>query len=338
MVRISPSKKAEAVGEKMSESELEEFKCKIDLMAYAEAQGYVKDHRASWVDHHVMRHPGTDDKIVVKFGVKRARHHWGYYSFRDTQDHGSIVDFVKNRQRLSWGAIFKELRPWIGKSPVEVSTALTAVKPRKDRRDVETAYAKMCDALRHPYLENERGIPSRLLENPRFAGRIKVDARGNAVFPHFDRQGLCGFESKNRGWTSFSAGGTKGLWSSHERPDDKHLVFCEAGIDSLSYAVLFPDVQTRYKSIGGQLNPLQPELMRSAAAAMPRNSTIVAAMDADPQGAKLAEIVRKAVELTGRDDLAYVFEEPFGYKDWNDQLRGTRKASVPFRMAEPSVA
>ena len=40
---------------------------------------------------------------------------------------------------------------------------------------------------------SDRGIPASLLELPRFTGRIRIDDKGNTVFPHFDRDGLCGY-------------------------------------------------------------------------------------------------------------------------------------------------
>src|ERR1017187_4809146 len=85
----------------------------------------------------------------------------------------------------------------------------------------------------------------------RFAGRIRADAHGNAVFPHFDEQGLCGYELKNRNFTGFAKGGEKGLWFSHTKSDDDRLVFCESAINALSYAVLHPAEHSRYASIGG---------------------------------------------------------------------------------------
>jgi hypothetical protein len=45
-----------------------------------------------------------------------------------------------------------------------------------------------------------------------FAGHIRIDVRGNAVFPHIDRDGVCGYEIKNRNFTGFAPGGEKGLW------------------------------------------------------------------------------------------------------------------------------
>jgi hypothetical protein len=261
-----------------------------------------------------------------------------YFSVRDESDHGSTIDFVQRRLRLNLGGVRKELRPWLGESPVMVPVFPPLRPVSKDRLRVETDYAKMTDALRHPYLENERALSVSLLELPRFIGRIKIDARGNAVFPHWDLDGLSGFEIKNRGFTGFSPGGTKGLWLSHESPDDNRLVLCESAIDALSHAVLFPDQRTRYGSMGGKLNPIQPELIRAAALRMPSKAKIIAATDADEDGAKLAEVVREAVLNSGRDDLSFVFDEPQGAKDWNEVLLTRYRIKSSYRQDVPSVA
>jgi hypothetical protein len=203
---------------------------------------------------------------------------------------------------------------------------------------VETAYARMQDTAVCPYLENERAIPVELLRSERFGGLVRVDARGNAVFPHFDREGVCGFEIKNSGFTGFAKGGSKGLWISQETRDDNCLVFCESAIDALSYAALFPNERARYASIGGQLSPQQSELIRAAAAGMPEGTTVIAATDADATGGRLAEDIRAAVELTGRDDLTYLLHQPDGFKDWNDQLRKRPKRSMSSQPHAPSVA
>jgi hypothetical protein len=194
-------------------------------------------------------------------------------------------------------------------------------KTATDRIRVESDYSRTEAVTVHAYLENERALPSAILGSARFANRIRKDRRGNAVFPHFDGEGLCGFELKNRGFTGFSAGGAKGLWLSQTLPDDQRFVVAESAIDALSHAALYPDAHARYASIGGQANPRQPELIRAAAARMPHGSEVIAAMDADTEGRKLASLVRDAVALTGRVDLRFVMVEPFGHKDWNDALR-----------------
>jgi hypothetical protein len=172
-----------------------------------------------------------------------------------------------------------------------------------------------------------------VLSAERFAGRVRIDARGNAVFPHVDADGICGYELKNHGFTGFASGGSKGLWMSDTKDDDTRIVFCESSIDALSYAVLFPDEHARYASIGGKPNPLQSELIRAAATRMAGGSEIVAAMDADKAGRELAEVVRKAVGLSGRVDLRFRIDEPEGVKDWNDLLRARPQISATLDTA-----
>ena len=316
--------------------ELERFKTAIDLREFAAGQGYQLDRQESSRGSAVLRH-SNGDKIIVS---RKPDGVYTFWSVRDDRDHGTIIDFVKHRKGLNLGAIRKELRGWIGLAPVALPTYPALATTTKDRFRVEMEFAKMQDALRHPYLEEERSIPAELLAQERFAGRIRIDERGNAVFPHFDQNGLCGFEKKNTAFTGFSSGGSKNLWLSHTQSDDERLVFCESAVDALSYAVLFPDPEnrTRYASVGGKLNPTQPESIRSAIARMPSGSEIVAAMDADAAGRDLAEIVRRAVELSGRGDVGFRIHEPVGFKDWNDQLRTKPKPSLPFRPEAPSVA
>jgi Toprim-like/Protein of unknown function (DUF3991) len=319
----------------MADIELVSFKTNIDLRAYAAAQGYELDRKESWRGTSVMRHPVTHDKIIIKRGLDG---HYVFFSVRDDRDNGSIIDFVQFRLGLSLGAVRKELRPWIGQPPVAIPVFPALQKTEKDRMKVEAAYARMQDATTgHPYLERERSLPPALLTHERFAGRIRMDDRGNAVFPHFDAEGLSGYELKNLDFTGFASGGSKGLWLSRELPGDHRLVFCESAIDALSHAVLFPDAHTRYASIGGKPNPQQPELIRAAAARTPIECEIVAAMDADEDGTKLAEVVRKAVALTGRLDLKFRVQEPSGHKDWNDQLRAKPQPFLPYSPDVPSV-
>jgi hypothetical protein len=315
----------------MFDPELEQFKTAIILPAYAAAQGYRLDRKKSSRNSAVMRHPASNDKISIKRG---ADGHYEWFSWR-TNAGGTIIDFVRHLRGLNLGEIRKELRPWIGEPPVPVPEFPALQKTEKNRIEVAARFARMKDASAgHPYLEGERTLPSSLLAHERFAGRIRIDARGNAVFPHFDADGLCGYEIKNSGLTGFASGGTKGLFMSHERPDDNSLIFCESAIDALSYAALFPDDHARYASLGGKLNREQPRLIKSAISRMPQQARIVAATDADEDGAKLAAEIHKAFLLAGREDLTFVRDEPQGFKDWNDELRAKPKPLLPYRPPE----
>jgi hypothetical protein len=317
----------------MFDTELEAFK-NIDLRVYAASHGYVIDPHESWRGSAVMRH-ATGDKIIIK---RDSDGHYVYFSVRDDSDHGTIIDFAKLRLGASLGAVRKELRRWVGTSSSAIPSYPPLPKVAKDRLRVYREFARMQDAPKHAYLEGERCIPCDLLSNERFLGKIKIDARGNAVFPHFDSEGLTGYELKNRDFTGFASGGAKALWISNTKKDDNCMVFCEGAIDALSYAVLFPDNQTCYASIGGKPNPVQPELISAAVARMRAGSEITAAMDADVDGRKLAEVVRRAVEMSGRGDLRFQIHEPAQLKDWNDQLRARPKSPLPYRPQETLTA
>jgi Toprim-like/Protein of unknown function (DUF3991) len=308
-----------------NDPELEGFK-RLDLRGYAASRGYSLDRRESWRGSAVMRN-GAGDKIVIKLGPDG---HYVYFSVHDDRDNGSIIDFVQHRTRFNLGRIRKELRAWSGRPATSLPSFARLEVTAKDRAGVERRFFAMQIAARHPYLEDERKIPAALLTSPRFAGRVRIDGHGNAVFPHFDAGGLSGYELKNRDFTGFATGGEKGLWMSHGLDGDRRLVFSESAIDALSYAALFLDDRTRYGSIGGKLNPQQPALIRSEIAKLPNDAEVISAMDSDDEGTKLAALIENAVAESGREDLVYKAHFPaLPIKDWNDVLRQGRSNFFP---------
>ena len=314
-----------------ADGELESFKRDIDLRQLAASQGYEIDKRDSWHGSTVMRRGA--DKIVVK---RNGNHHYVYFSVRDDRDKGTIIDFVQGRQKLSLGAVRKVLRSWIGKPPAALSLFPKLEPASKDRMRVESEYRRMAKVLGHPYLVHERYLPAVVLSSWRFAGRVRMDARGNAVFPHFDREGLCGYEIKNTGFTGFAAGGAKGLWFSHIGRDDRRLVLAESTIDALSHAMLFPDAadQTRYASLGGKPNSQQSSLIQATVARLPEGSEIVAAFDADGAGRILVDMARLAVAAVVNDarrtDLIFNVHLPAQEgKDWNQVLQDSQRKEKP---------
>ena len=313
------------------DTELEEFKSRIDLREYAARLGYALDRRESSRCSSVMRHAG--DKIIVK---RNPNGHYVYFSVRDDDDNGTVIDFVQRRKGLNLGQARKELRPWVGRSPSPLPLFSTLEKSRKDQLAVERAYSRMKIAARHPYLEKERCLPAGLLASPRFAGRIRIDDHGAAVFPHFDEFGLCGFELKNKDFTGFAKGGEKGLWESHDQDDDAAIVFAESAIDALSHAALFPALSARYRSIGGAVNDRQPVLIKAAIAELPQNAEVICAMDNDEAGRKLAAMVEDCFKSAARSDLRFRLDLPVQEnQDWNQVLK-TASLPQPFFPIAPS--
>ena len=306
----------------MGDSESPKFK-QLDLRAYAAYKGYALDRKESWRSSAVMRNGG--DKVVIKLGPDN---HYVYFSVRDDRDHGSIIDFALHRGGGNLGNVRKLLRVWSGLPTPDLSEFARLEVTAKDRAAVEQCFYTMQAARRHPYLEEVRSIPAALLSAPRFIGRVRIDTRSNAVFPHYDGAGLSGYEIKNRNFTGFATGGEKGLWMGHSLDGDNRLVFTESAIDALSYAALFPNERSRYASIGGKMNSQQPGLVAAEIAKLPAGAEIVAAMDNDQDGIALAGFIEVAVKQSGRDTLSYRAHSPaLPLKDWNDALRQSPSTS-----------
>jgi len=319
----------------MYDEELDRFKF-YNLPAFvASSYGFVIDRRESSRGSTVMR--CGHEKIIVS---KSDDGHYTYWSPHDDADHGTIIDFVQRRKGLTLGAVRKELRQWIGSPSPAVSALPELASAANDPEAVRKRYDAMRSAERHPYLENERGIPAAVLTCWRFAGTIRIDRRhGAAVFPHCDGEGnLTGYEIKNTAFTGFASGGRKQIWLSNTRADDLRLVICESAVDSLAHAALFDDPHARYGSTAGKTTTAQQAAIRAAILAMPANSEIVAATDADDSGRKLADLIAEIVQECGRDDLTFRRDEPVGAKDFNDVLRRKRNNSLPQRRpGGPSV-
>jgi 5S rRNA maturation endonuclease (ribonuclease M5) len=301
--------------------ELEHFKQRINLVEYAESKGYEIDRQESSRASVVMRN--GEDKIIVATDAKDG--HSVYFSVRNESDNGSIIDFVQRRQGLNLGQTRKELRPWIGESSQTTKRKPEAERPRKpepsnqDRQQVLRVWMQMQETSgKHAYLEKERKIKAKTLEDVRFKAVVRIDSRGNALFPHFDRSGISGFEIKNKEFTGFSKSGQKALWYSTNIQHAKKIVIVESAIDAMSHAQLkSKETDVAYISTGGSMSEHQRELVQAALTkAHERGVSIIIATDNDEQGKKLANELK---ELAPKLALL-VREEPTRGKDWNEQL------------------
>lgn len=319
----------------MHDEELVRMK-RLSLPLYAASLGYFIDKRESWRGSAVLRHT-NGDKVIVS---RNAEGTFLYYSVRDDRDNGTIIDFIARRKSLNLGEIRQELRAWASIPAPPLPDLPELSKTPKDLEAVRKRYASMPVADRHPYLEEERGIPAAVLQHPRFAGRIKRDRYGAAVFAHTDADGVvCGYELKNRGgFTGYASGGQKGISLSNSKSTDRRLLLVEGAVDALSHLAIFGDPDTRYGSVGGKLTRAQYLVIRTAICAMPAGSEIIAGTDADAAGDALANELKVIFDDCGRADLSFWREEPSLGKDWNDMLRsGPSKPPLPSRPVDPKV-
>ena len=304
--------------------ELEHFKTEISLSELMASFGYELDRKSSSRSSAAMVHP-DGDKLVVARGHDG---HWVYFSVRDHTDNGTAIDFVQRRTGENLGHVRRRLRDWMRSPTPPVRPApesyAQALEPiTRDLMLVRTRFAAMeLLGAYSPYLVEERRIPMELLAQERFSGLIRRDERGNVVFPHYNRDGLCGYEVKNSGFTGFAKGGVKGLWGSRKDDQDEKLVIAETAIDALSYAVLSGHHRTRFVSVAGELNTDQPALLASAIQRLPAESMVVMALDNDEGGDQLSRKITDAYAASGRIDVALIDDRPsFRGADWNDVLR-----------------
>jgi hypothetical protein len=305
--------------------ELERFKTEINLSEYAASRGYALIPGESSRASVAMRH-ADGDKIIIARGEDG---HWIYFSIHRPQRGGSVIDLVQQLDGVSLGGVRKILREYLSvpapSRPRADSYAAQVEKTGRDRQNIVRQLAEMTPALAHPYLES-RKIPAALLASRRFTGRIHTDAYGAAVFAHEDENGVCGYELKNHRFTGFSAGGVKGLWESHQFPEDAALIVCESAIDALSHAALFPNEGARYLSTAGAWSPQTAPLLRRAAEGVPRGE-IVLAFDNDDAGEKYDADARAALAGCAHPIRTHL---PAYGKDWNDALRTAPLPDVRF--------
>ena len=314
--------------------ELHTFKTQINLCEYAASTGFEFDVKSSSRHSAVMRH-SNGEKVVI---ARNSSQEWIYFNVHQTaKDSGTIIDFVQVRKGFSLGEVRKELRPWVGKGAM--SAACHEPKPHfrlvPSSHNASAVAANWIAAKQvsvpQRYLTEDRRLPSSVLADPIFGDRLRTDQRSNILFPHWNQYGsLCGYEVKNRGFTGFAPGGTKGLWCSRPRPDDQVMVLAETAIDALSVAAIFGPDRKRFFSTAGQISPSQAACIRSAVSRMPADAEIWLAFDNDDGGLKLAKQVKDALAtLTGNTRKVIMSLPPNFGEDWNDVLRRNAKPPLP---------
>ena len=301
------------------DEELEKFKRDIDLRVFAASVGFQQDEKESSANCCMMRN-ASGDKIAISYisppnnaGRSPA---WYYVNNHDDKDNGSIIDFLQNRGGGSLGNIRKKLREWMGEAPK--NTKLPRFEKletiEKDLSQVTIEYERAAWVASVPYLIG-RGLDVSITNSHRFRQTFKLDGMGNVLFPHRNKEGLCGFEKKNLKFTGFAKGALKGLWASRCFKTDKALVLVEAAIDAFSYEILKRPKDARYLSTGGNMHKEQLELIKAAIDKAPE-AEIILAFDNDKDGEKMAAQVRGIAPPGAR------ISRPLPRSnDWNQDLK-----------------
>ncbi len=314
-------KRVRQLRKRQLEAELERFKTEINLVEYAQAQGYEYERQKSSRQSAVLEHP-MGDKIVV---TTDRDGHGIYFSLRNEQDNGTIIDFLQNRSNLNLGQVRKELRSWSSSGQAPIPKPEPSARPRQE---IIKAIATAQVARQHPYLE-QRSISTATLQSQRFRGTVLIDERGNAIFPHQDYDRVTGYEIRNHNFKGFSRGGQKSLWQSNFQPGDNRLLVVESPIDALSHQELCQEQRTRYVATGGNLSQQQRQIFKAMLVSTASLGIEIAiGTDTDAPGNKLAQeiaqlIPGKCLRVTPTAQV----------KDWNEALQAEKKRQQQEQIA-----
>jgi hypothetical protein len=307
--------KGVAIVRENNTDEIERFKREINLVEFAQVQGYEYDKKESSKASAVLRK--DREKIIV---ATDKDGHGIYFNVGDNRDNGSIVDFVQRRQNLNIGQARKVLRPWVsGTDQPTFRMTTPAPKPIATSRDRGAVIAAW-ERLQHykgNYLQTERKLSEATIAA--FGDRIRQDERGNVCFRHIDQTGITGYEIKNKGFTAFATGGEKAVFTCriNENQPIARVVVVESAIDAMSYHELRGNEKTGtlFLSFAGGMSDKQKEVLKSylTLEGLTDKAEIIAATDNDKAGNDFAAILK-----TMRPDCKR--ESPTG-KDWNDDLK-----------------
>ncbi|MFB9865674.1 toprim domain-containing protein [Rufibacter immobilis] len=266
--------------------ELERFKQEIDLVAYAQRQGYqlkAQGKRGDW--HHLVNN--GEHIIISRKDQKQV-----YLNPGDDRDRGTIIDFVKTRENKNLGEVRLHLREYLDGTPFPRQPLETAPGPslpgpptdgnsrdkgvgRQEEEEIRRTrlIAEVLGVrkeLRDRSYLYSRGLTDETIDSPSFQGRVFTSQQNhfrNTVFPLYNEHGLASVEQKNKDFKSLLELPKDGIWVSHPTEGKgtpvKRLVVTESAIDAMSYHQLKHDGKnTMYIATAGTVTERQIGLIQ----------------------------------------------------------------------------
>lgn len=296
------------------QDELDDFK-QINLSFFSASYGFKLIKNESSKNCLVMK--GDFDKLII---TRQVNGHFIYFNVNDSDDNGTIIDFIQKRTGLNIGQIRKLLREYLNR-PLIIPAFYEIMPINHDTSEVIKAWnlAKSCEF--YPYLTERRLIKKSVVSL--FSDTVKLDKRNNTLFAHHDKNGLCGFEIKNNCFTGFY--GAKGLWC--KRLDQnwaigkrriEGILFFEGTIDALSYFQLyeaFIDFNALFVSFAGSWSERQAQIIQNLLEKQ-KQALVIIATDSDEAGERYAQ---KIVKLAAPNQV--IERHKPDKKDWNEVLK-----------------
>jgi len=295
--------------------ELDTFKSQVNLAEFAAFHGYQRDSQKSTRHTYSMKDEGGNRLVI---SINQGNGHWQWFNPENpVQESGTVIDFVQAREQVTLGEVRKILRDWLSMpAPSTIETYQRPAQQKKSRSEVVTYLRRFKPVDQSSYAES-RGITRETLTALPFKGRILKGFKGALIFPHWDNQGLCGYEVKTFGFTSFSSKGYKSLWVSRVPATLHRIAVCESGIEALSYYQCKAPSHTLYVSAGGNWSADVAERLKTLMKRYPE-AEVVGAFNNDKGGSRQGERLRSMAEDAGSRYRNEFPEMPGA--DWNDMI------------------
>lgn len=295
--------------------EIEFFKTKVNLVSFVESFSFERDLKKSSRHNFVMK---KDDETLI-ISINKASGHWQYFNSLDSNDKGSIIEFIQNRKSLNLGQVRKELRDFLNinhpvySAPYENKKPLNKVNIKKIKAFIH--HREIC--LSNDYLLS-RLITEQTIQSNIFKGRILEGYKGAVIFPHFNEEGVSSYEVNNKDFKHFPEEGMKGLWLSRTPEFIQEIIFIESPIEGLSYYQYFKEpTNILLVSGSGNWSKEADKLIIKLIDKNP-NSKIKAAFNNDKGGHLQYE--RLVTLLENKAPVIKFFPDQQG-SDWNKKLR-----------------
>ena len=304
-------------------TEMKRFKKEVNLAEFLRKKGYTKEKGLGKVGI-VLKGP-DGERILVATSMNN---HGVYFNVHDDSDAGSVIEFLMRGNEGSFRSVYKELRAWLNTlgATWRVEESFRPLPSTSDQQKILLDLAGMSQEA-NASLMKEWQISSRILVEPRFSGQILTDHSGNAVFPHFLKGQLTGYEIETGALPGFATKGEKGLWFSHGLGRGAmRITICQSGLDCLSHAQMHPNQNSDYVSIAGSLSDVQKaDLGVVARMASMHGIEIVVAVGNDPLGEKLVGEFKGIFQKEGVEPTREIPENGKGWKE-NLQQRKEKQA------------
>lgn len=300
--------------------ELEKFKKEINIAEIAQIFGYYIDKEKSSRAVKQLRNDQTGDKIVVS--RNEANEHYIYFSMRNEQDNGTIIDFLQERTGKNLGQVRVWLRKWLKGDIERNRVQKIAIAPSSaNRPKIQNVWDKIENVS---FPSSWRGISVYIWDELMESGKVKITQEA-IYYKLMDLDGLCGIEKRGfDGEKRIISGSEKGLWSYGNLKEAKEIVIAESPLDALSYKILSGREDIYLLATMGAIGEKQKEILR-AVLDKAKDKEITIASDNDLAGEFIAQEIKEICKEVGAAKLYRA--APQKSKDWNEELQKVRKRS-----------